>query len=214
MDTRSTSQKRSDLQKSSDRENILRQAIEVAGEKISAFVMDKYAEEFLYSLCLYFCNDPRFESEKRGSLKKGLLISGNVGTGKTSMVRLFTANIKSPFRAVSCQSIVDLYQQGGLDELSRYIMPAGSVNNWNSGYLFDDLGAEDFPVKHMGNSRNIMAWIIGKRYDNVRNIPFERTIITTNLQPGQISEFYGERIRSRLREMCNNLVLGGGDRRR
>ncbi len=66
---------------------------------------------------------------------------------------------------------------------------------------FDDLGTEN-NLKYYGNECNVMAEILLSRYDlfTAKKI---QTHITTNLSASEIENVYGNRVRSRLREMLN-----------
>jgi len=68
-------------------------------------------------------------------------------------------------------------------------------------FCFDDLGIEQ-TQKHFGNECNVMAKILLNRYDLfiAKGIPAH---ITTNLSASEIEEEYGNRVRSRMREMFN-----------
>jgi DNA replication protein DnaC len=66
---------------------------------------------------------------------------------------------------------------------------------------FDDLGTEN-NLKYFGNECNIIAEILLSRYDLFINKKII-THITTNLSATEIENQYGNRVRSRLRELCN-----------
>jgi hypothetical protein len=68
-------------------------------------------------------------------------------------------------------------------------------------YCFDDLGVEQ-NLKYFGNECNVMAEILLSRYDIFTTKKIQ-THITTNLSASEIETHYGNRIRSRLREMLN-----------
>ena len=57
-----------------------------------------------------------------------------------------------------------------------------------------------------------MEQILLNRYDN--NLPFKFTHITTNKSVDEIEQMYGTRVRSRMKEMFNMIVLDGKDRRK
>ena len=68
-------------------------------------------------------------------------------------------------------------------------------------YCFDNLGTET-TSKYFGNDCNVMAEILLTRYD----LFVEKGIIThltTNLSATEIESQYGNRLRSRMREMFN-----------
>lgn len=66
---------------------------------------------------------------------------------------------------------------------------------------FDDLGIEN-NLKYYGNECNVMAEILLSRYDLFISKKVQ-THITTNLSASEIEKNYGNRVRSRLREMVN-----------
>ena len=69
---------------------------------------------------------------------------------------------------------------------------------------FDDLGTEN-NRKYFGNECNVMAEILLSRYELFTNKKLQ-THITTNLSATEIENQYGNRVRSRLRELCNLIV--------
>ena len=81
-------------------------------------------------------------------------------------------------------------------------------------YCFDDLGTET-TSKYFGNDCNVMAEILLTRYD----LFVEKGIIThltTNLSATEIESQYGNRLRSRMREMFNlfGYEESSGDKRK
>lgn len=171
------------------------------------FVLDDHFKEILAALNLFFWRDPEFETKGYGSLKKGLFITGNVGVGKTLLMRLFIVNPTAILKIISTNRVADVYQECGIDRLlDEYARPH------NPGHIcFDDLGAERIGVKHMGNEINVMEQIILTRYDIKKHC---LTHFTSNLDANQIEAMYGTRVRSRLREMVNFFEFGGTDRRK
>jgi hypothetical protein len=177
-------------------------------------LVNKGYNELFEKLLLYFWEDPQFESKGYGKLDKGICITGNVGVGKTFLIRLFQFNPRQNFKVSSCSEAVAAYQKAGLEALDEAYgqIYKGMMKIAFPAICFDDLGAERFPVNFMGSSINVMHELIVERYQ--REVPFSHTHFTTNLSGTQIQEFYGERIRSRLREMVNFLELKGTDRRK
>jgi len=70
---------------------------------------------------------------------------------------------------------------------------------------FDDLGTEN-NLKYYGNECNVMAEILLSRYD-IFTAKKIQTHITTNLSASEIENVYGNRVRSRLREMINLIAF-------
>src|ERR1044072_7765812 len=194
--------------------------------------VDDYNTKVVRMLCRYFSNDPRFEEMGESySLEKGIVLCGNVGTGKSTLMRLFARNKRQCFNLVSCRKLAAIYAQDGHGIFEAYRGPRMEPINDASifyqrqvGYCFDDLGTEEIK-KMMGNEMNVMEEILQNRYDMKYKYPFTQTHITTNLayddQTDETSNFYpgiesiyGTRVRSRMREMFNTIVLDGPDRRK
>lgn len=70
---------------------------------------------------------------------------------------------------------------------------------------FDDLRTEN-NLKYFGNECNVMAEILLSRYDIFTTKKIQ-THITTNLSASEIEKQYGNRVRSRLREMINLIAF-------
>jgi DNA replication protein DnaC len=158
------------------------------------FKFYKEDEEILYKLYLYFIRDFA-NCEQRGlDLRKGILLIGPVGCGKTSLMQIFnflsdTSFTIRPSRDVSAEFITD-----GFQVLQRY-------GKTTKIYCFDDLGVEQ-SIKHFGNKTNVLAEILISRYDYMRSLHLI-THATTNLNADELEVIYGNRVRSRLREMFN-----------
>jgi len=65
-------------------------------------------------------------------------------------------------------------------------------------------------VNYFGNQANIIAEILYRRYD-LNNY---KTYVTTNLNGEVLKEHYGNRIFSRMKELFNDIILPGEDRRK
>lgn len=141
-------------------------------------------------------------------IRKGIVLSGCTGCGKTTLFKMFNFNFywkcDQPggplskentllFAWNSCRGIAMEYtdkQHGGIAALKKYFGGGPS--------FFDDLGAENIG-SHYGTKADVMGEIIQSRYENNRMLTF----LTTNLTYEQIQQTYGERVSSRLAEMCN-----------
>ena len=186
------------------------------------FELDANNHSVYKALCRYFTGHESFETKDEGkelgwSLKKGILLCGPVGTGKTTLMGLFRANKRRSFKVFSCSELADRFAEEGHEVIQVWSgtikVPTSSDTFYQNeiGVCFDDLGEEGVK-KNFGNQVNVMADILKKRYDYA--IDHHYTHITTNLTGDEIEQFYGTRVRSRMREMFNLITLGGGDRRR
>lgn len=182
------------------------------------FINDESFKDLFEKLLLYFWEDEQFEILGYGSLNKGICIAGNTGVGKTYLLELFKFNPRRNFTIVGCNSVANSYQSGGLEALDISYGQTKKRRGMNCderiypSICFDDLGAERIPINYMGSQMNVMQEIIIDRYQN-KCYPY-LTHFTTNLSGDQIEELYGERVRSRLREMVNFFELKGKDRRK
>jgi DNA replication protein DnaC len=130
--------------------------------------------------------------------KKGLFFYGGTGTGKTYTLHALARDKGKVENFVDLLvDMRDAMQNGfykqRLDELTR------------EDHLFiDDIGAEkvsDFVIE-------FLYLVVNKRYENTK-----RTVFSTNLSLEEFGSRYGERILSRIAEMCVFHEIAGEDRR-
>jgi DNA replication protein DnaC len=171
------------------------------------FYKDKYTVDddnmhAIQQLCHYFSEAERFE----GDLKKGLLLMGGVGIGKSTLMQFFVKNQVCSYRIMSCRDIESKFSTDGDDIVRQcsYMQPVATnsdpFGHKEIGMCFDDLGTEA-NAKHYGKEKNVMAEIILNRYDNM--LDFRATHITTNLNAERLKAEYGARVTDRMREMFN-----------
>lgn len=156
--------------------------------------------------------------------KKGLIIIGNVGTGKTVAMETFREilskpNIRRGFRSITTRHIVREFNQEGHQTIDKYgRFSFGSKYDATKGdnpdytkprtVFFDDLGLEESKASMYGNTANVMAEILLDRYEMFKSHGM-KTYGTSNLGIAELSEIYGERIQDRFREMCEVIVIEG-----
>ena len=157
-------------------------------------------------LIAYFLND-EFTSNQLGiDLTKGILLSGPVGCGKTTLMTLmiYVAPKENKFYLKTCRDISFEFIKEGYEIIHRYSRGSYSQSEYKN-YCFDDLGVES-NLKYYGNECNVMAEIILLRYD----LFISRKVIThitTNLSASEIETMYGNRVRSRFRAMLNLIAF-------
>lgn len=152
-----------------------------------------------------------------------LLLQGNVGNGKTTMMQCVAATFEAfrngatsmlskdgwqltheqrkPYERLQTLPVMQLVT-------SSRIVSAASKNNDDYPRIqrqmfvgIDDLGVEPPTTKIYGTELTPVADIIYHRYD--LQLP---TIISTNLNDEEIAGRYGVRIADRLKEVCDKLV--------
>jgi DNA replication protein DnaC len=184
-------------------------------------ILDDFNKAVIKKLILYFEDSKEFE-EKDYSLKKGILLAGGLGVGKTLIMKLFSKlcfmnkNTKS-YNIGNCETIVNEFLSEGISVVDKYTLNT-RLNDYNVriskplNFCFDDLGVENSNIKYFGNEENVMAKILYNRYELYVYNQI-KTHITTNLNGEMIKEKYGDRIFSRISEMFNVIILDGYDRR-
>lgn len=155
----------------------------------------------LRKLCTYYVKDKDGCKKYNIDPNKGLLISGPVGCGKTSLVRLMRHLVPYQrwYEVISCRNVVFGFQHIGYKTIEDY----GS----SGSFCFDDLGVE--PIgRFYGNNCNVLGEIILSRYDLfLQSKGRLKTHATTNLNAEELEELYGERVRSRMRQLFNLITF-------
>lgn len=143
--------------------------------------------------------------------KFGLLLAGTCGNGKTTTMR-------------AVQSVVQLlnntYYRCG-DGIGNRLLEAKEITQLSDkiGQLtayktvpvlfLDDLGREPTEVLKYGNVTSPITELLEYRYNQRLT-----TIVTTNLEPSEIREKYGDRIADRFNEMFSLVSYTGASYRR
>lgn len=165
------------------------------------FQIEKSDISTLFRLCSYFIRDKENCQRLDIDLSKGVLLSGPVGCGKTSLMKLLRHLIphQRPYEVIACRNIVFSYNGIGFKTIEDY----GS-----SGYFcLDDLGVEPMG-RFYGKDLNVMGEILLSRYELSNETKFVlKTHGTTNLNAVELEERYGSRVRSRMREMFNLIAF-------
>lgn len=172
-----------------------------------------------------FCKDYKVDSDNRaiiadifnwcirnknGNLdpKRGLWIYGNIGTGKSTLMKAILAFIKENWRRDYDENInpewINLpmfcgeYAKNGFSVFDS--IPMG----------LDEVGTEISPTSHVGNKVNVMAQIICTLYDMPGALP---RVVTTNLTISELLEKYGTRTIDRIGQIFNLVEINGTSRR-
>jgi len=176
---------------------------ELFGEKFQIHQKD---HAIIYKLLIYFLGNKN-EAEKLGiDLRKGILLNGPIGCGKTSLMSIMRF-VPSPERKhimKPCREISFEFIQDGFEVIFRYSKMSFN-NNHPKIYCFDDLGAEQ-SLKYYGNECNVLGEVLLCRYDLFISQGMI-THLTTNLSASEMESMYGNRIRSRFREMFNLIAF-------
>ena len=160
----------------------------------------------IQKLICYFLKDEVMATHFNLDLSKGILLSGPVGCGKTTLMTLMlhVAQPNYKFIMKTCRDISFEFIKDGYQTIHKYSNGNNSYSEYRN-YCFDDLGVET-NLKYYGNECNVMAEIILSRYDIFISKQVI-THITSNLSASEIETTYGNRVRSRLRNMLNLIAF-------
>lgn len=166
------------------------------GKRFRIFEEDK---EILFKLCNYIIQEKEFCEKFDIDPAKGLLLTGPVGCGKTSILKLlkFLVPHQKKYEVIPSRNVTFAFNHIGYKIIEDY---------GNTGYFcFDDLGVEPLG-RFFGQDCNVLGEIILSRHELFlrHNI---KTHITTNLNADELEKKYGERVRSRMRHLFNLIAF-------
>lgn len=177
--------------------------------KNEEFEVDEHNKDVIPNLVKYFINDESGAYD----LRKGILLTGDVGTGKTLLlanIATFLQMVQSEkaFKVGVCNDIVDQLMAQSYKSKSGINLKKYYSGHW----CFDDLGDEPAKFQHYGNIIRPMDRILSERYKAFEN-GWCLTHGTTNLNAQELNEYYGKRVYDRIKKMFNVVLLGGESRR-
>ena len=152
-------------------------------------------KKILFLLSNYFIKDEKNCKKYNIDPNKGILISGPVGCGKTSLMRL-VKNIVPHLRqyeVIPARNIVFGFNHIGFKTIEDY--------GKEGFFCFDDLGAEP-TGRFFGKDCNVLGELLLSRHELFLQSKI-KTHATTNLIADEMEERYGSRVRSRMRQMFN-----------
>ncbi len=174
------------------------------------FKFTKSNKKIIRTILRYFAGRNDFNEfgviSGNADLSKGLLISGDLGVGKSLILEIIqksgreifseTGNNRMHFLNISCGNFVQGYMFSSKHDHLSY-----NLEKYYKGrYHIEDLGNEPLAF----NNYELMESVLFERHRNRST-----TFVTTNLSPYEIAERYGSRIGDRLNEMFNIIIWSG-----
>ncbi|TYQ00210.1 hypothetical protein C7447_101820 [Tenacibaculum adriaticum] len=171
------------------------------GENFKIYKEDK---KILYKLCNYQIGDWKTCKKMNIDINKGILLSGPIGCGKTSLMKLlrYITPHYPTYELIPARIITFAFNHIGYKTIQDY--------GDNKFYCFDDLGVE--PVgRFFGKDCNVLGEVLLSRHDFFLKYRV-KTHATTNLNAQELEECYGNRVRSRMRELFNLIGFDKGSK--
>lgn len=134
-----------------------------------------------------------------GTARKGLMLKGECGIGKTLGVECLAAIFKMP--VLIPENFASDYKdcEGNLDLLEKHVLTGYDYYEEPHNIVIDEIGSRD-TVRNFGETADIMATVLDMRYRAFLKYGV-LTIVTTNLTDREITARYGLRIEDRIAEM-------------
>ena len=160
--------------------------------------------------------NPETRKPKPGNLNAGIYIAGSTGSGKSWALEIITAYTRIDNVQVEidgeCRNL--WWPNKRADTICEEYSETGTLQPYKAVQILgiQDLGSEPPESMYMGNRVNVLRQLLEYRGDRTDRI----TMVTSNysLANKNLSAIYGERVTSRLTEMCNYLEIFGTDRRK
>lgn len=156
--------------------------------------------------------------EQQGDIKRGIYIAGNTGSGKSWCLEVMLAYARAwgfqiKFSDDNAQRPL-FWNINRADEICGEFSERGEIVRFKKMSIIgiQDFGQEPKETLYMGNRLNVLQQLLEYRGDRTD----ELTMITSNLRISSeiLKEKYGDRVQSRLVEMCNYFEIKGKDRRK
>ncbi len=189
------------------------EAIKIVGSKMfKGFDIDKEPRISIYRSV--------YEKFIRGletyNTEKGVMLIGNIGVGKSVLMRIMQKLFKdSPraFRWLNCCDLKDLLEDTPVTEVKEMYGKSLKMDLY-----IDDIGMGSIISNVYGNKLNIISEILIERYELFISEGF-KTHVSSNRPTAldkkkypnivTIEEVYGERVLDRLKEMCEVITWKG-----
>jgi DNA replication protein DnaC len=144
--------------------------------------------------------------------RKGLFLLGDVGTGKTHLMKCLLKNFgnNSSIRIRPMQELVMLWHENKGREGGFWYDAFGIYENRvedSHNYILDDVGQEQV-VNYFGEKMELFSRLITRIYAGYEQHG-NGSYITTNLTRNEFISRYGARVADRIADMCETIEFKG-----
>lgn len=157
------------------------------------------------AICWRLSNSRRYETDFGFSFRKGLIIRGEPGLGKSWVIKLLADNPINPVQVITMNEVAESVRKTG--EFKGVKFASHSI------IYIDDVGTEVANIKNYGNEVNWFKDFLEGIYATDKR-QLRRIILSTNCSAQEFEERYGFRVRDRIAEMFDILELEGTSLRR
>ena len=133
-----------------------------------------------------------------------LLLTGNPGTGKTTILRAIASTLGCFRLNHECKKFVASDLPVLFTHNYELLVSRVFQGNWCSLLLLDDIGTEPATFKDYGREYAPFAKVVEERYN--RRLPM---IVTSNLEPCDFLDRYGFRTYDRITELATVVTFSG-----
>lgn len=202
------------------------QIIEAIGKSRTPYFVIDDENRFTYENFIRWCRcdtkmqclHPETSQVIPGNLRHGIYIAGATGTGKSwclDIMQAYCQVMGFKVKYVEERDTCPLsWSSVRADALCDIYTETGDIRRFKQRNILSvqDFGSEPLESLYMGNRLEVMRSLIEYRGDRSDCL----TLITSNLKLGgdKLLNRYGDRVASRLSEMCNYFEIRGEDRRK
>lgn len=162
-----------------------------AWQKGEELIFNENTAPIIKAICFRLSGDTRYETEMGLSFRKGLIIRGEPGLGKSWVIEMLSDNPVCPVQTILMKDVAKMIRRTG-------DFTGINFSKYRLIHLAD-VGAEVADVKNFGNEINWFSDFIETTYDKAKN-QLSRIVITTNCSAQEFEERYGLRTRDRLKD--------------
>lgn len=182
---------------------------------VPGFAIDNDNRIAYLAASFWACGLPFHCASGEGDNTRGLYIAGPTGSGKTvltKVVRRLAEVVGSSVKTFGNVYQLGRWMEARADEIVADYARTGDLTGWVDAPILcvQDLGSEPREALYMGNRAEPLRQLVERRADRDGGM----LVVTSNLLPTHLGDKYGDRVASRVPQMCNLIVMAGHDRRR